>query len=130
MSLIPKDHYDAPKYKAAFRRIVDRIRGDTTVSNNSPRSTSSTSGHSGARNVAFVWHATAFEPRDKMRIEDWFPGASYVDWCGISVFQQPYDCLEEFTFEGCMEYAQSMAAFCKQKGIPLMIAESLHLEAS
>ena len=119
-----ENHYDAPKYIAAFRRIVDRIRGLTTVADGSPQSASSSLGPTGASNVAFVWHAAAFEPRDKMSIEDWFPGEDYVDWCGVSLFQQPYDCKEEFTFEGCMEYAQTMAKFCKQKEIPLMIAES------
>ena len=23
---------------------------------------------------------------------EWFPGDEYVDWCGVSLFQQPYDC--------------------------------------
>ena len=119
-----ENHYDAPTYIAAFRRIADRIRGLTTVADGIPQNAGTTSGPTGASNVAFVWHAAAFEPRDKMSIEDWFPGDDYVDWCGISVFQQPYDCKEEFTFEGCMEYAQTMAEFCKRKEIPLMIAES------
>ena len=122
-----ENSYDAPKYVAAFRRIVDRIRGQDTRSNrysnaNSNRFRSREAAR--ASNVAFVWHTTAFEPRDKMSIMDWFPGDSYVDWCGISIFQQPYECKAEFTFEGCMTYAQNMAGFCKRKHIPLMIAES------
>ena len=114
-----ENNYDAPMYIAAFRRIVDRIRGTRYQDEDDPSKT-----YSGAENVAFVWHAAGFEPRDNMLIEDWFPGETYVDWCGISVFQQPYDCKEEFTFEGCMEHAIRMAGFCKHKTIPLMIAES------
>lgn len=114
-----ENNYDAPAYIAAFRRIVDLIRGTAYEDATDP-----TKSVSGAKNVAFVWHAAGFEPRDNMNIEDWFPGESYVDWCGISVFQQPYECKEEFTFEGCMEHAIRMAKFCHQKTIPLMIAES------
>lgn len=114
-----ENNYDAPTYIAAFRRIVDRIRSSGYDDAVDP-----TKSVSGAENVAFVWHAAGFEPRDGMNIEDWFPGESYVDWCGISVFQQPYECKEEFTFEGCMEHAIRMAEYCHRKSIPLMIAES------
>jgi hypothetical protein len=82
-----QNHYDAPYYVTAFKRIVDRMRGV-----------------SGAHNVAFVWHSTGVTPRDGLPLEAWYPGDSYVDWCGISLFQQPFECKEEYSFEGCMEY--------------------------
>jgi hypothetical protein len=101
-----QNNYDTVEYVAAFRHIVNRFR------------------HLHIDNVAFVWHASGFIPRDGLTIHEWFPGEEYVDWCGISFFQQPYSC--EVSVQCDMKYAAAVAKFCKAKkhGIPLMIAES------
>ncbi len=54
---------------AAYRRIVDRFRDK------------------GIRNVAFVWHSFASTGSEELM--DWYPGDGYVDWVGISYFNQP-----------------------------------------
>jgi hypothetical protein len=74
-------------------------------------------------NAAFVWHAAGFQPRDNLPQISWFPGADVVDWCGVSLFQQPYHCGAR-TDCPTMRYAEEFASLCASMGIPLMIAES------
>lgn len=92
-----ESNYDVSAYKSAFQYIVSKIRGCQV------------------RNVQFVWHASGFKPRNELAFADWFPGEEYVDWCGISLFQQPYD---------SMDLPNQFAVFCTQRRLPLMIAES------
>ena len=64
----------------------------------------------GVGNVAFVWHAHTY--RQSSPIQDWYPGDEYVDWVGISYFSQhPAD-------------IKPVITFAKNKGLPVMIAES------
>lgn len=93
------NNYPVDDYKKAFQRIVNHFRKANTT------------------NVAFVWHASGFEPRDGYTYDSWFPGVEYVDWCGVSLFQQPYD-------SALMTHANQFALFCKAHKLPLMIAES------
>jgi hypothetical protein len=97
------NHYDTDLYVLAFRRIVAVMR------------------NAGASNVAAVWHASGFPPRDNINITSWFPGTDFVDWCGVSIFQQPYEC----TSHVCnMEAAERLVQFCSELHLPVMIAES------
>lgn len=96
--------YPTELYKAAFGYIVTRFRSANVT------------------NVQYVWHASGFRPRNGLVVSDWFPGTEFVDWCGVSMFQQPYDCTESSQCK--MEYADALAEFCSQHGLPLMIAES------
>lgn len=100
-----ENHYDAGFYRVAFQRIVNIFREVNTT------------------NVAFVWHASGFGARNKMHISEWYPGARYVDWCGVSLFQQPYSCSGTNAF--CrMQSVEEVLEFCKLHNIPSMIAES------
>ena len=120
----PQNNYDPVGYKLAFIRIASAFRRNNVS------------------NIAFVWHSSGEEPRDSLvknrnrialmqlltcylsikRLSDWFPGSDYVDWCGLSIFQQPYSCRSASSCS--MKYLDSMATFCKNKQIPIMIAES------
>jgi hypothetical protein len=93
------NNYPTAMYKKAFQYIVTKFR------------------NSSVDNVSFVWHASGFQPRDGYKHLDWFPGVEYVDWCGVSLFQQPYKASH-------MRYADQFADLCKSLGLPLMIAES------
>ena len=100
-----ENHYDAAYFRVAFKRIVNIFREVNTT------------------NVAFVWHASGFPPRDHMHLSDWYPGARYVDWCGISLFQQPYTCSGGAAY--CeVPSVEEVIAFCKKQTLPVMIAES------
>lgn len=96
----PNNNYEPEAYKEAFRHIVERFR---------------MSGK--AENIAFVWHS--YQSAD-FRL--WYPGREYVDWCGVSIFEQPYKC--QNALECKMPYAEEMSSFCQQEGKPMMIAES------
>ena len=86
------NHYPPDEYILAYRRIVDRFRAN------------------GIRNAAFVWHSWA--SRSAEPLVSWYPGDAYVDWVGISYFNQP------------QSYLMPVIEFAKQHGKPVMIAES------
>ena len=99
------NNFDPEIYRIAFRYIVAYFRKENVI------------------NVAFVWHAAGFQPKDSLSYDAWFPGADVVDWCGVSLFQQPYYC---GTQSNCtsMYYADKFANYCSERRLPLMIAES------
>lgn len=99
-----ENKYEPSTYRVAFQRIVNIFR------------------EVNATNVAFVWHASGFPPRNNLPLKEWYPGSKFVDWCGISLFQQPYSCGgAEFCV---LPYVQDMLRLCNEKNIPVMIAES------
>ena len=60
----------------AFRYIVDACRrGLTSPTQNK---------------VIFVWHSWASQRINNIKLIDFYPGDDYVDWIGISLFQQLY----------------------------------------
>lgn len=72
----PMFGYDDPKmYVVAFRKLVTAIRSSVSKE---------------TRNrVIFVWHSWAAPmASDDLSLESYYPGDSYVDWIGISIFQQ------------------------------------------
>lgn len=100
-----QNNYDTKEYIDAFRHIVDRFR------------------LLGVDKVAFVWHATGIAPRDGLSVKEWFPGEDYVDWCGISLFQQPYSC--QVKSDCLLKYAEQVDHLCRGEfGLPVMVAES------
>ena len=101
------DYYDnnyiPSEYIPAFQRIV-RIFRELPV-----------------HNVAFVWHSAGLK-NPVYKYSDFYPGDEYVDWCGVSIFEQPYDC--ESSVKCYMKYPEHIAEYCAHIGKPLMIAES------
>src|SRR5882724_2931219 len=99
--------FDAPwnalppaQYVTAYRHIVDFLRAD------------------GVTNAAFVWHSACSPTYGGQPVSAWYPGDDYVDWAGISVFDQ---------FAGTLGTVADIDAFCdfaQTKNKPVMIAES------
>ena len=70
-----KGPFEGPEvFKQAYRHVVDRVRAR------------------GARNVLWVFHAMNFSiPQDTWNlIAQYYPGADYVDWLGLSVYGEQY----------------------------------------
>lgn len=88
----PHNHYDPRQYQGAYRYLVDALRQREV------------------RNVATVWHSYASGTPHSL--EAWYPGDTYVDWVGLSYFDQPEDLMEP------------VVQFAKQHHKPLMIAEA------
>jgi hypothetical protein len=96
----PHNAYDPAKYVLAFQHIVTILRAQ------------------GAANVATVWHSFASPNTYLGRpIGDWYPGDTYVDWVGVSLFGQVFNA-------NGFDAANTVAAFATTHGKPLMIAES------
>ncbi len=101
----PDNRYDPAEYVEAYKYTVDKFRA------------------SAVSNVAFVWHSsTPTETTDKSWFMPWFPGEDYVDWCGISVFEQPYSC--QVPTNCFIDSIESFSTFCNSKNFKMMIAES------
>ena len=99
-----QNNYPTDCYIKMFQRIVNLFRTHKTY------------------NVAFVWHSYVEAPRDNISVDSWYPGDEYVDWCGLSIFNQPYNCQTQHLCE--FEYADRFLSFCKSRFKPSMIAES------
>lgn len=96
----PHNELEPKKYVKAYRRIVDLMRA------------------AGADNIAFVWHSYAHNTYKDYPLSDWYPGDDYVDWVGISVFDQPY-------YEpGLGPDGDAVLHFAKQHKKPVIICES------
>jgi hypothetical protein len=92
----PWNHYAPPKYVAAYRRIVDRLRAAGTV------------------NFATVWHSAAGESFEGRAFDDWWPGDAYVDWIGTSFFR----------VDVTLRRHAQLIEWARRKGKPLMICEA------
>jgi len=63
----------------------------------------------GVQNVAYVWQSHGWE-EPMERLEAWYPGDEYVDWCGYSFFSR---------------WAEAnMIAFARKHNKPVFIAEA------
>lgn len=105
---------DTERYIAAWRAIVDRLRA------------------SGTDNVEFVWQASTSVIDDivdarRENIADWYPGDDYVDWAGLSWFTSP-DAVTSVRgrpkHASLRELAVELVEFARERGKPVMIAES------
>ncbi len=65
---------DPGTYVMAFQRLVKFLRNEMSE-------------HALARTF-FVWHSWAAPRAKGLSLDDFYPGNEYVDWIGISVFQQ------------------------------------------
>ncbi len=65
----PHNRYNPDDYKKAFRHIVDLLRRQNVY------------------NAAYVWHVHSHKA--KPGLNAWYPGDDYVDWVGVSYFDQP-----------------------------------------
>ena len=86
-------------YVKAYRLIVDIIRAE------------------GADNIAFVWHSCAAPTYNGNPLSAWYPGDSYVDWVGISLFGHMYT-------PDLGQEPNEVFDFAKAHKKPVMIAES------
>jgi hypothetical protein len=86
--------------------------------------------------MAFVWHSWA-APRVIESLDEFYPGDDYVDWIGISVFQQLYPWANERSHQngenegtsgnfagGDLHHVVEVIKFAKSHEKPIMIAES------
>ena len=93
-------------YPSAYRHIVDIFEGENV------------------ENVSYVWHVIGMKPgylnRDPM---DWYPGDTYVNWIGISIFkltEEHYP--DEDYFSG--HTRDRILEIAREKDLPIMICES------
>ena len=105
---------DTANYIAAWRRIVNGLR------------------EQGAENVQFIWQAAVF-PLDEFQegyhenLADWYPGDSYVDWMGISLFlhlDEKPGVEGDYDPPTARELIAEMLDFARERGKPVMIAEA------
>jgi Carbohydrate binding module (family 6)/Glycosyl hydrolase family 26 len=97
----PWNNYDPTKFKAAWKKIVERIRAKK------------------ADRIATVWQVVSFcsagQGFQGKPAEDWYPGNDLVDWTGFSLFMG---------LAGCPDKVQELVDDLKKKGKPILIAES------
>ena len=62
--------FEPNEYIKAYHYIVDYIRKKDVS------------------NIAFVWHSEAHSGYKKYSVMEWYPGDTYVDWFGLSVFHE------------------------------------------
>ena len=85
--------------------------------------------------VAFVWHSWA-APRTVESLDEFYPGNNYVDWIGVSIFQQFYPWANDDTDDGesddegnfsggSIRNVQEVLEYARDyRHKPIMIAES------
>jgi len=68
---------DSPStYIKAFQKIVQFMKDELPID--------------ALMRTQFVWHSWAAPRRENLTLEDFYPGTDFVDWIGISVFQQVF----------------------------------------
>ncbi|KAL7462761.1 hypothetical protein ACHAXS_003134 [Conticribra weissflogii] len=99
---------DPSMYVLAFRKIVADCRRGLS--------------DDALDKVLFVWHSWGAPLSEGLTLERFYPGDDYVDWMGVSIFQQffpwsPY-------WGGTAKDVENLLAFAKRRKKPVMIAES------
>ena len=110
---------DPEAYKEAFRHIVRVCESRMTPNICHDK-------------IVFVWHSWAAPRKPDVSLEQFYPGDSYVDWVGISIFQQLYPwandenwIYKESDFAGGNIIAvKEVLEYAKSRGKQTMIAES------
>ncbi len=87
-----QNDYEPNKYIKAYKRIVDQFRNKQV------------------KNVVYVWHSQAYSTANS--VMNWYPGDEYVDWFGISYFNQR------------TKQMDLISDLAKKHKKPLMIAEA------
>lgn len=108
---------DDPKlYKEAFRYMVQFCENHLSVKHCRQK-------------IIFCWHSWA-APK-VASLQDFYPGDDFVDWIGVSIFQQLYPWANENTDNvqntfagGSMDQVIEVLEFAKEHDKPIMIAES------
>lgn len=101
--------YPMQAYQQAFQRVHQLVK------------------ESGAKQIALVWAAWAFQSRDPGKAIGvapwgWYPGDDVVDWIGVSVF--PGYAEGDPTEQYQADKRRQVAEFAKRHGKPMMIAEA------
>ncbi len=105
---------DTDAYIAAYRHIVDRLRGD------------------GVENGVYVWQASTSILDDLIEqkhedITNWYPGDDYVDWLAFSWFSRPNTVptvSSAFQAKRPIELVEEVMALARDTNKPVLIAES------
>jgi hypothetical protein len=94
----PRNPHDPDTFKRAWVRFVEQIR------------------RRNIENVAMVWQsATACEGTyQDLPISAWYPGDEYVDWVGLTYFNQPNEC--------DLAPVDAVVNFAREHGKPAMVA--------
>jgi hypothetical protein len=96
---------DPAVFREAFRVLVSACRN-----------------HKGCRRkTVFVWHSWGAGLPYETTLADFYPGDEYVDWVGVSVFQQFY---ANKAGGGILSNVEAVLEFAKEHDKPTMIAES------
>mmetsp|Transcript_16234 Transcript_16234/g.21243 ORF Transcript_16234/g.21243 Transcript_16234/m.21243 type:complete len:508 (-) Transcript_16234:169-1692(-) len=102
-----------PIYRQAFQQVVDNCRKRQKCH----------------EKTSFVWHSWAAGLPKNQSLLDYYPGREYVDWIGISLFQQFYPHSPLGTVENVLQVLdfakeQEQNYGSSSSSIPIMIAES------
>jgi hypothetical protein len=100
----PWNSYDPTQFKAAWIRVYNKIKA------------------ANANNIIMVWHSSSActsqgkqDTYNNYPMSDWWPGAQYVDWIGLSYFQPEF----------CSNLAlNNVINLARAQNKPVMIAES------
>mmetsp|Transcript_15717 Transcript_15717/g.19163 ORF Transcript_15717/g.19163 Transcript_15717/m.19163 type:complete len:322 (+) Transcript_15717:419-1384(+) len=107
-------YHDPQVYASAFQYIVQYLRHSLT--------------HTSLSKTKFVWHSWAAPRMEGVSLQDFYPGDSFVDWVGISVFQQLYPSSSNgdngYVWGGNYADIEEVLDFAKMHTKPTMIAES------
>lgn len=95
---------DPAAYKAAFQHVVKKCRSR---------------GPDCYNKVEFVWHSWAADRYGTL--QDFYPGNQYVDWIGVSIFNQFFPWA---VGQGKLEDVIEVLEFAQAHNKPTMIAES------
>lgn len=96
-------------YQLAFRKIVNDCRESLSKE--------------ALQRVLFVWHSWAAPMAKKtLSLEKFYPGDDYVDWIGVSIFQQVFPWSPGWG--GQISDVENVLDFAKKHDKPTIIAES------
>mmetsp|Transcript_32319 Transcript_32319/g.39711 ORF Transcript_32319/g.39711 Transcript_32319/m.39711 type:complete len:484 (-) Transcript_32319:47-1498(-) len=112
---------DPASYVAAFRRIVTMVKGEIGGGGSSRRRRrDKEEEEDDVTRVLFVWHSWGAPTSGNLRLLDFYPGDEYVDWIGVSIFQQFYN----GSVGGSVADVTEVLDFAYLRHKPTMIAES------
>jgi hypothetical protein len=84
---------------------------------------------SASARTKFVWHSWAAPRSNGFELNDFYPGDDFVDWIGVSIFQQVFPWASDL-FQNNMDYGgtisdiEEVLVFARNHNKPTMIAES------